>query len=60
MDRLFLAFHDEGNVVLEGDQVALEVRDGHAGMGIPDIDADKIARIRIQTVDGRTSAAGSA
>ena len=58
-DRLFLVLEDEGEVLLEGDDVPLEIGDDDAGVGMPDIDAGEETGVRVQPVDARPASAGS-
>ena len=58
MEAGLVDLEDERDVVLEALQDTLEVRHGNTGMRMPDVQADEIARIRIQAVDGRPPATG--
>ena len=60
VDGGLVGLHDKGNVVLEVDEAALEVRDGYAGVLVADGCAHKIAGFRVETVDGRLASSGGA
>ena len=57
MNGCLVGFHLERDIVLEEDESSLEIRYRHAGVRIPDIHAHEIARFRIETINGRPSAA---
>ena len=56
----FVNLQDKRNVVLAADQGALEVRDGDAGVRVPDVQADEIAGSGVQPIDAGPAAAGRA
>ena len=58
VQALFVQLQEERDVVLEGDEPALEVGDGDAGVRVAHVHADEVARLRIEAVDAGASSAG--
>ena len=56
----FVGLHSVEDIVLERDETAFEVGDGNTDMPVADVYAHKVPGLRIETVDGRSAAAGSA
>ena len=60
MQAGFVDLQDEGDIVLEADQAALEIGDRNAGVRVPDVQADEIAGLGVQAVNARPAPAGGA